>query len=197
MGSFDRKALSQNQERAQRYRAGMTEEMHAYLENRGISRLVADRFMLGRCDDVHEGWLAIPYLRPSGVVWFNYRRMDDGKPKYMASGQRHLFNTAALDQADQTGEVAVSEGELDAIVATASGVPCVGVPGATQWVGNPAWRELFVGYQRVWILADPDDAGLGFAQSIMDVLPAARLVKLPGDVTDTLLAGRDVKEFMK
>src|ERR1700761_9822106 len=115
---FDRKALGQLQERADRYHAGLTDEMSAYLEARGIGRDVAHRFRLGRCDDVHEGWLSIPYLRAAGTVWFNYRRMDDGKPKYVAGGERHLYNTADLDTADQTGEVAISEGELDCIVAS-------------------------------------------------------------------------------
>ncbi len=186
------------QERADRYHAGLTEEMSEYLEGRGITRDVAAQFRLGRCDDVHEGRLSIPYLRTTGTVWFNYRRMDDGKPKYLASGARHLYNTAALDTADQTGEVAISEGELDCIVASAiCGVPCVGVPGATQWTGNAHWRELFVGYQRVWILADPDEAGLGLAQAIMESLPAARLVRLPGDVSETFLTHGGIKEFMK
>ena len=66
---FDRKALGQLQERADRYHAGLTDEMSAYLEARGIGRDVAHRFRLGRCDDVHEGWLSIPYLRAAGTVW--------------------------------------------------------------------------------------------------------------------------------
>jgi DNA primase len=183
---------------AERYHAGLTQEVIDYLAGRGIPREVADEYLLGVCDDIHEGWMSIPYLRPTGVIHFNYRRMGDGKPKYIGAGKKHLFNTAALDVADQSGEIAVCEGELDTIIATAlCGVPAVGIPGATQWTGNPHWRELFVGYRRINILADPDEAGLGLASAILESLPAARLIKLPGDVNETYLAHGGIKEFIK
>lgn len=195
---FDRKTLSLKRETAERYHRGLTEEITEYLETRGITPALAQRFLLGRCDDVHDGWLSIPYLRPNGVVWFNYRRLDTGKPKYMAPGNKHLYNTSDLDTADQTGEIAIAEGEIDTITASAlCGVPCVGVPGATQWTGNRHWRELFAGYQRVWVLADPDEAGLSLASAILEALPAARLVKLPGDVNETFLQHGDIKGFMR
>ena len=196
-GRFDRTALIQHRETAERYHANLSEAAIEYLSGRGITRELAARFLLGTCDDVHEGRLAIPYLRPSGVAWFNYRSLDNNGPKYMASGARHLYNTAALDIADETGEVAIAEGELDALVASAlCDVPTVGIPGATQWTGNPHWRELFAGYQRIWILADPDDAGLSLAAALLEDLPAARLVKLPGDVNETFLRHGGIKEFM-
>jgi len=194
---FDRKALSQRLETAQRYHKNMDDAAYGYLKSRGISDIVAANFMLGISDDVYEGRLTIPYLRPSGVVWFNYRAMNGETPKYKAAGKKHLYNTADLDVADNTGEIAVAEGEIDTITASAlCGVPCVGIPGATQWTGNPHWRELFTGYQRVHILADPDEAGIGLATAIMENLPQARLVKLPGDVNETYLKYGDIREFM-
>lgn len=194
---FDRKSLTQLRETAERYHAGMTPEVSKYLESRGIGESVASRFMLGVCDDIHNGWLSVPYLRPSGVVWFNYRNLTGSGPKYASPGKKHLFNTGDLDIADQAGEIAICEGEIDTITASAlCGVPCVGIPGATQWTGNKHWRELFAGYQRVWILADPDEAGLGLASQILEDLPAARLVKLPADVNQTFLEHGDIKGYM-
>lgn len=195
---FDRSALIAHQRTAERYRHGITEEMQEYLSERGIDRELAARFMLGRCDDLHDGWLSIPYLRPSGTIWFNYRRLDGGSPKYKASGSRHLFNTVDLDIADRTGEIAIAEGELDCIVASGlCDVPCVGVPGATQWTGNKPWHQLFTGYQVVWVLADPDEAGLKLAAEIMEVLPRARLAKLPGDVNETYLQHGEIRRFLR
>lgn len=182
---------------AERYHKNLDARSSEYLAGRGIDEDTARRFLLGTCDDIHDGWISIPYLRPSGVVHFNFRRLDDGKPKYLASGPRHLFNTADLEIADETGEIALAEGEFDTIVASVSGVPCVGIPGATQWTGNKHWPEIFRGYQRIWILADPDDAGLSLAGAILEDLPQARLVKLPADVTDTVVRmGHDLKEFI-
>lgn len=203
MAKFDRAALAQRQETAERYADNLAAESNRaaqeFLEARGITPALAREYLLGVCDDVRPGWLSIPYLRPSGVVWFNYRDMTPGaKPKYKSAGERHLYNTVALDQADKTGEIAIAEGEFDALVATSlCGLPTVGVPGATQWIGNPHWRELFVGYPRVWMLADPDDAGEGLANTILESLPAARIVRLPADVNDTYLKHGSLGEFVR
>ena len=48
----------------------------------------------------------------------------------------------------------------------------------------------------VWILADPDEAGLGLAAAIMDILPAARLVKLPADVNETYMQHGEIRRFL-
>ena len=172
--------------------------MILWLEERGISEWLAREYLLGVCDDVYPGRLAIPYLRPSGTLWFNFRSLTGDDAKYKSAGARHLYNTVALDNADQTGEIAITEGELDAVVATSlCDVPAVGVPGATQWVGNKHWHELFRGYQVVWVLGDPDKAGRDFAKSVMESLPRARLVSLPGDVNETYLQHRELRRFMK
>lgn len=198
---YDRSALAHLQARAERYHKNLLRDAAAllYLESRGISEFLARQYLLGVSDDAHAGWLSIPYLRPAGTVWFNYRRLDDGKPKYVSSGSRHIYNTAALEDADRSGEIAIAEGEFDALVATElCGVPAVGLPGATQWDQKQAvWRELFAGYQRIWVLADPDKAGSQLAEKLLDSLPAARLVQLPADVNDTYLkCGPDLREFM-
>jgi DNA primase len=119
-------------------------------------------------------------------------------PKYISAGKRHVYNTVALDEADRTGEIAITEGELDAVTATELyGVPAVAVPGATNWTANPLWRHLFTGYDRVWVLADPDEAGLKMASAVLEDLPAARLVTLPADVNDCWLQNIDIKALMK
>lgn len=203
MQKFNRSALANNQERADHYANRLTSfegrEAREYLAARGINRDLVEQYKLGLCDDIHPGWISIPYLRePHGVIWFNYRNLSGSGTKYKAPGEKHLYNTAALDIADKTGEIAITEGEFDAIVATEiCGVPAVGVPGATQWTGNRHWHELFAGYSRIWVLADPDDAGLKLAAAVLERLPAARLVNLPADVTDTYLQHGGIKEFMR
>lgn len=196
---FDRKALQQHQATAERYHDKITDETLEYLATRGILGSVVDEYLLGTCDDIHNGWLSIPYLRPSGVVGFKFRNLNPAaKPKYKNNGSVHLFNTSDLDIADQAGEVSIAEGEIDTITASSlCGLPCVGIPGATQWAGNKHWHELFRGYQRVWILADPDEAGLELASAIMDTLPQSRLARLPFDVNETYMKNGDIKEFMK
>lgn len=194
---FDRAALRHQRETAERYHGNLKPEAREYLNGRGITDDLISEYLLGTCDDIHDGWLSIPYLRPEGVVWCNFRNLSGSKPKYMAPGAKHLYNTVALDGADVTGEIAITEGELDAIVASGlCGVPAVGIPGATQWAENRHWHELFAGYQRIWILADPDEAGLGLAAQILERFKTARLVRLPADVSDTYLRHGGIREFM-
>lgn len=205
LNKFDRSALKQNQERAEHYHDLLmaSETLEAatavdFLEARGIGIDLIKTYKLGLCDDIHPGWISIPYIRePHGVIWFNYRNLSGSGPKYKAPGEKHLYNTAALDVADETGEIFIAEGEFDALVAHAlCDAPTVGIPGATQWTGNRHWRELFVGYQRIYVLADPDEAGLQLASAILEVLPAARLVNLPADVTDTYLKHGEIRSFI-
>jgi DNA primase len=203
LSKFDRSVLTNSQERADHYHERLMSlegaEAFEYLRGRGLTSQLIVKYKLGLCDDIHPGWIAIPYLRePHGVTWFNYRNLTGSGQKYMAPGNKHLYNTKVLDEADATGEIAIAEGEFDALAATElCGIPTVGVPGATQWTGNKHWRELFVGYQRVWVLADPDEAGLQMATAILESLPAARLVNLPADVTDTYLQYGSLKEYIR
>lgn len=109
-----------------------------------------------------------------------------GHGKYQTqSGDRpRLYNTEVLSRDDDV--VAITEGELDALTAEACGIPAVGVPGSTSW--KPYFRELFLGYREVLILADGDDAGEKFAKTVADSLPNARIVPFP--------AGEDVNSFV-
>lgn len=130
----------------------------------------------------YQGMLAIPYLRWSrdqgrSVVSIRFRRVDDGKPKYqsVAGDQPWLFNTLAL--VHHSPDVAITEGEIDAITAQACGIPTVGVPGAQMW--KRYMRELFLGYRRVWVLADGDEPGLQFADRVAESLPNAHILPMP------------------
>jgi DNA primase len=73
--------------------------------------------------------------------------------------------------------VAITEGEIDAITAQVCGLPAVGVPGAQAWL--PHFREPFLGYRDVFVLADGDEAGLRFANTVAGTLPNAKVIPMP------------------
>ena len=168
-----------------------------FLQRRGLDSLatqeVVDRFRLGYVDDDSEirherfrGQLAIPYLRWSperkwSVVAIRFRCVEDhvcqGHPKYLsAPGDRpRLYNTQALLQ--PCDKVGIAEGELDAVTATACGIPTVGVAGSGMW--KPWFVPPFEGYREVLIFADGDEAGTKFADDVASTLPNARVIQSP------------------
>lgn len=132
--------------------------------------------------------LAIPYLRQGAdgrrsVVSMRFRCVDDtcdharhsgGKYATVAGDRPRLFNAVELTR--DHSQIAICEGEMDAITATLCGVPAVGVPGVEAW--RPAFARPFAGYERVLILADADDDGQGiaFAKKLADQLGNAVIV---------------------
>jgi len=174
----------------------------SYLDSRGISVAVAREFRLGGVSEPapgHEagkGRLSIPYLTPAGPVAVKFRCIADhrcaelGHGKYTAPrGQQvKLYNVAAFTADLDRDYIGIAEGELDALVLTwYCRIPAVGVPGASNWQGNPHWPRLFSGFSRVLVFRDPDTAGGELAARICDSLPQATVIELPADVNDTLL----------
>lgn len=131
--------------------------------------------------------LAIPYLRRSEkddwtVVSVRFRCIADGCDHYghgkyntVTGDTPRLYNTTEI--VDNHDRIAITEGELDAVTATLAGIPAVAITGAKTW--KPHYREAFVGYERVHILADGDDAGHGMAEAILRELPNAVANKMP------------------
>jgi len=180
-----------------------------YLGTRGLTapsiRDEVDKFMLGYVADPfpgHEqyrGMLSIPYLRWSqehgwAVVSIRYRRISEpyagGKYLTQAGDRPRLFNTLAL--LGRSPNIAITEGELDAVTAQLCGIPTVGVPGAQSW--KPHFREPFLGYRNVYVLADGDEPGLAFANTLAATLFNAKVIPMPtgSDVNSLVVSrGRD------
>lgn len=182
------------QQAVSKYHAALPESVAArYLEEeRGLPLEKIERFRLGFVSEpgvgheMYRGRLAIPYLRKSvegnwTVVDIKFRAIP-GVPcamedrKYLATNgtKPRLYNT--LDAVMNDDEISVSEGELDALTASAYGIPCVGAPGATTWQDH--FTEIFMGYETVYILCDGDDAGLKFGQTVGRKLPNARIIPM-------------------
>jgi DNA primase len=197
LNAEQRKSLT---EAAEKYHNSLTPETLSYLEGRGISREVADTFLLGNVIEPsggHEhvvGRLSIPYRTPAGVVGMKFRSMDETAPKYLyPTGQKvGLFNVNDLHKSSDT--IAICEGEIDTIVLSGLvGVPAVGVAGVSQW--KPHFPKLFESYSRILIFADNDikedgrNPGQELAKRIKEDLDTAVIIHLPAneDVNDVFL----------
>lgn len=171
-------------------------EARDYLESRGVTGRMAQRFLLGYVtpdiDPTYAGRLSIPYLTPAGVVGIKYRDLSGlSGAKYMSEPGcgTHLFNAPALLEA---GPVAVlTEGEFDAVAVTAAtGLPAVGYPGTNTWAAQRHWPACFDHVSEVVVVADGDKPGREAAHKVAGSMSQARVVDLPDglDANSFLLA---------
>lgn len=190
-----------------RYHEALDETTLSYLAARGIDQDAATGFRLGLVsapDPAHhqyEGRLSIPFLTPTGVVYMRFRCLEDhdcaalehGKYQGVSGQSTHLYNVDALHAAGDI--VAVTEGELDALISTRAGIPAVGVPGATNW--KPFYYRLFDDYERVVIVGDGDKAGREFVATLARNLPNSIRRPMPeGYDVNSFVLERGVDEYL-
>ena len=194
--------LKSSLEAAIQYNKDLSAEAIKFLADRGISKEVADQYLLGTIvlpvtgHENYKGWLSIPYLTVMGhCVGFKFRRLDEGKPKYGAPlGQKgHLYNVSDIILSSEY--IAICEGELDTIIASAIlGMPAVGVPGVQAWKAH--FNRMFTGYGRVYVIGDNDlkddgtNPGAEFSRMVAQEIGNATIVSLPAgmDLNDLYLA---------
>lgn len=178
-----------------------TPDAALYLLGRGLDPETVASFRLGVVDDPlveHKhlrGRVSIPYLgRRNQPLWLKFRCLEEhncrelnhGKYGTAAGAQSRIFNVRAFDQA--TDEIHVAEGEFDAMILNQIGLPAVAIPGVQNW--KPHYRRLLMGFNRIWVWADPDEAGADLANTIARGLHQAKTARLrDGDVTHTYLEG--------
>lgn len=169
------------------------------------SREALSLFRIGYVDkplpghEMYQGWMAIPYLRkgPSNdgpmngwsVATMKFRCIQDHDcaqvhpkmGKYMAhpGADTHLFNTLDIqNSARMGGEIAICEGEIDAIMAHLCGIYAVAVPGVKNW--KDRYYRLFKGFKIVWIFADGDSWGEGLAKKLAEGMgDKIRVINMP------------------
>jgi hypothetical protein len=135
-----------------------------YLRSHAVTFALATSYQLGyvgqplQGDEGFTGALSIPYLSRAGVTSIKFRRLRDEGPKFLYHiGQKQrLYNSLAYFAAD--GVIGITEGEIDAIVATeVIGIPSIGIPGAETWKENAdVWGPVFRDFGTVIMFADGD-----------------------------------------
>jgi DNA primase len=140
-----------------------------------------------------RGRLSIPYLVPrGGPVGCKFRCLRDHDckasecPKYVSQegAGAHPYNVAALRTDSEV--IAITEGELDAVVATEAGLPAIAVPGVKAW--RPHWAHMLEGFTTVLVIGDADKAGREFTTRLVEEIHGARAIHLPD--------GHDVSSFV-
>lgn len=183
------------------YHEALDEATIIYLVGRGLDQDAVRGSLLGLVatpDPLHQdfiGRLSIPFITPTGVVSMRFRCLSDHHepggepgtcPKYLQpeGSPTHIYNVQALHDADTI--IGISEGELDARIATKCDIPTVGIPGANNW--KQFWYRLFEDFERVLVFGDGDKAGRTFTGKLSSTIPGGE-----GRVLD---AGHDVTSFV-
>lgn len=154
-----------------------------------------------------RGRLSIPYVTLSGVVNMTFRCIQDhnckehGHSKYMKPKGNHTTLYGVGDILKDTLDIAIVEGELDAIVMSEIvGFPCIGNPGADNWL--PWWTDIFKDFRRVFVFEDGDEQGEKMGDRIQNELgmSVVRIKYPPKEDTNSMylkVGAEKIREMIK
>ena len=172
---------------------------------RGISEDTLKHFKLGFEVDDGTGvrWLTIPHYEKGKLVNIKSRRLPPIPPdvkkrfKRVEGCRSILFNGDILQ--DQSEEIFIAEGELDAITLWDRGIKNVvsGTTGAGSF--EASWIDALARVKKVFILYDPDETGQRGARELARRLGYDRafnvLMPYDYDLNDFFVAGFEARDF--
>jgi twinkle protein len=149
-----------------------------WLEARGISAELAEKFGLETVTRHGKAWLSVPYAERGRVVNHKYRLISEKRHEMDTGGRLSLWNHDCLLE-DSKKPVVICEGEWDALVAIGLGFRAVSVPnGASGGEGELSYlwdaRDLLNRVDEFIIATDSDDAGIKLRSNIVAHLGADR-----------------------
>jgi DNA primase len=133
------------------------------------------------------------------VIGWKVRDIATGR-QWNSPGGVPLKDTVPFISLTDGPTVWITEGETDALAAAtyarANGIEAtiIASPGASSWQNE--WAGMLSSYHSVYVFPDPDDAGNKFANSVCATLPRAKVVDLPLDLSDSIVAGHNIMEFV-
>lgn len=175
-----------------KYEASMTSEALGYLAARGFNEEVVREWRLGYVQEPehgHElaaGRISIPFCTPGGVVALRFRAIGESETKYIqpAGSSTHLFGMHNMHKSSDV--MVITEGEFDCISMSMCGVPAIGLTGVSAW--KKFYRRLFMDFEKVFIVMDPDKAGRQAAEKLRSELNNGVIIDLEvGDVNEAFL----------
>lgn len=177
---------------ADRYHRELPEEIRTSLKARGIPATLIDRELLS-----WHGEVKIPAFdaKRGEVLAARYVLVpeDPSQPVTYRSERDEPPVIYGLDVlARRPQRVVIVEGELDALVLRARGIPAVcSTGGAGIFPGE--WEELFDGIEDIFICFNRSEKSDEFAEGLQSILPRAFVAHLPADVGE----GGTIADFFR
>jgi twinkle protein len=106
---------------------GLHQRHKEWIEARGISVELAEKFGLTTVQKDGRAWLAVPYVERGLTVNHKYRLISEKQHQMDKGGRLVLWNHDCLLQ-DSDKPVVICEGEWDALAAIHAGYRAVSVP---------------------------------------------------------------------
>jgi twinkle protein len=106
---------------------GLHQRHKEWIEARGISADLAEKFGLATVTRGGKAWLAVPYVERGKVVNHKYRLISEKRHEMDRGGRLILWNHDCLLE-DSEKPVVICEGEWDALVAIGLGWRAISVP---------------------------------------------------------------------
>lgn len=180
---------------------GLHQRHKEWIEGRGISVELAEKFGLTTVQKDGKAWLAVPYVERGQITNHKYRLISEKRHQMDKGARLCLWNHDCLLE-ESNKPVVICEGEWDALTALQAGCRAVSVPnGASGADGrlDYLWdaRDLLNRVESFIIATDNDDAGLKLRENLVAHLGADRCSFVEygadcKDLNDTLqLYGKD------
>lgn len=149
-----------------------------WIEARGISADLAEKFGLATVQKDGKAWLAVPYVERGRTVNHKYRLISEKRHQMDTGGRLCLWNHDCLLE-ESKKPVVICEGEWDALVAISLGYRAVSVPnGASGGDGELSYlwdaRDLLNRIENFIVATDSDEAGIKLRDNIVAHLGADR-----------------------
>src|SRR5437667_6293307 len=183
--------MSEGFDLAREYHRNLPAHVREYLQQaRGISPEIVDLYLLGW----NGSRITIPIFDREGrFAFFKLAKGPNDQtdsPKMLATPGAHaeLYGwERVLAKPDQ---IIICEGEFDRLVLESRGFAAVTSTGGALTF-RPTWAEALRKISTIYMCFDHDAAGRAGAERVARLIPHARLVRLPEEVSD----GGDVTDF--
>ncbi len=184
-----------NSDWVEKYHQALPDRIKKYLNDRGITNDIINKYKLGWGSFYGKQWITIPIKNIDGNFIFLKLRQDpekgNKKVTFPSGIKAQVYEWDILKSAKD--KIVICEGELDMLVLTSRGMPAIT---STHGAGTfkQKWVEKIGKFKKIYVCFDNDDAGRNGADRVVKMLGVTGseiyLTTLPkevgkgGDITD-------------